>query len=73
MMNTFQFCSLSAPTKIEELTARLSVLLSLSELKENRIGLGISRQERVYDEYVIDSACEDVCVKVENAKTAKTR
>ena len=28
---------------------RLSVLLSLSELKEKRIWLGISRQERVYD------------------------
>ena len=43
-----KFSSLSAPTKIEELTAvffrliRLSVLLSLSELKEKRIWLRVA-------------------------------
>ena len=29
------------------------------------------RSVRKNDEYVIDYACEDVCVKVENVKTAK--
>ena len=31
------------------------------------------RSVRKYDEYVIDYACENGCVKVENVKTAKTR
>ena len=31
------------------------------------------RTVRKYNEYVIDYAFEDACVKVENVKTAKTR
>ena len=49
-----KFSSLSTPTKIVFFRLiRLSVLLSLSELKEKRIWLGISRQERVYDNFVL--------------------